>query len=75
MKALGFQFDGRFYFESPKRWNSNRILTLEIEGNTVDSIDPDGEYDFKFELRYDVESGKVIAVLPLKKALAPPSQN
>jgi hypothetical protein len=71
-KALGFYFEGRFYFESPVHWINNRTVQIEIEGNTVDSIDPDGEYDFICELDYRVTSGKILNVHLTKKALPPP---
>jgi len=74
-KQMNLDFDGRFYFESPVNWNDDNRLILNIAGNTVDSIDPDGEYDFSYNMTVEARSGQIVHIEEIKKALPPPPRN
>ena len=72
-KKANFQ-EGRFYFESLVRWQNPHKLIVKVIGNTVDSIDPDGEYDYEYDLTVDVVSRQITHISEIKKALPPPSR-
>ena len=71
-EELNFEFSGRFYFETPVKWESPEQVLMNVKGNTVNSLDLNGEYDFEYNVRAVVGSGEILQVQELKRPLPPP---
>jgi hypothetical protein len=65
--------EGRFFFESPVKWRGKNFLVIKAVGNTVDWNDPDGEYEYEYNLTVDLQNDEIAQVDRVKAALPPPT--